>query len=103
MKAKKIAILLFSAVIGCAVAKTYSNLQEEDVKVSDIKKERKTNVKRSVKSENVPTVTAEAETKPAQTEAVKPSYGEFTSSQKSVVFGDVLIIVDMTMMFKWVK
>ena len=87
MKAKKIAILLFSAVIGCTVAKTYSNFQEDEVKVSDIKKERKTNVKRSVKSENVPTVTAEAETKPAQTEAVKPSYGEFTSSQKSGVIG----------------
>ena len=87
MKAKNIAILLFSAVVGCVVAKTYSSLQEEDGKTTDVKKERKTIVKKSVKSENESTVMAETDTNPVQTDTVNPSYGEYASSQKSGVIG----------------
>lgn len=85
MKAKNIAILLFSAVIGCAVAKTYTGIQDGKVKTSDVKKERKANVKNNVKCEKESTVESETET--VQTEVVKPSYGEYASSQKSGVIG----------------
>ncbi|MEE1258953.1 MAG: SpvB/TcaC N-terminal domain-containing protein, partial [Paludibacteraceae bacterium] len=85
MKAKNIAILLFSAVIGCAVAKTYSSLQEEGGKTTDVRKERKTNVKKDVVSESEPTV--EHETESVQAEVAKPSYGEYASLQKSGVVG----------------
>ncbi len=85
MKAKNIAILLFSAVIGCAVAKTYSSLQEEGGKTTDVRKERKTNVTKDVVSESEPTV--EHETESVQAEVAKPSYGEYASLQKSGVVG----------------
>lgn len=85
MKAKNIAILLFSTVIGCAVAKTYTDLQEGKEKTSDVKKERKANVKNNVKCEKESTV--EHETESVQTEVVKPSYGEYASLQKSGVVG----------------
>ena len=86
MKAKNIAILLFSAVIGCTVAKTYSNLQEENVKSSAVKKERKANVKKNVKSETK--IVKETETKSVQTEEIKSSsYSEYISTQRSGVIG----------------
>ena len=80
MKAKNIAILLFSAVIGCAVAKTYSNLHEEDVKSPAVKKERKANVTNRVKSETE--IVKETEPESVQTEEKKTSsYIEYASMQ----------------------
>ena len=78
MKAKNIAILLFSAVIGCAVAKTYSNRQDDDQKISNVKRERKVGVKENVKSETEATESSVAET--VNAENFKPSYMEYASS-----------------------
>ncbi|MBO4736179.1 MAG: hypothetical protein J5614_07265, partial [Paludibacteraceae bacterium] len=84
--AKNIAILLFSAVIGCAVAKTYSNLHEEDVKSPAVKKERKANVKKSIKSETE--IVKETEPESVQTEEKKTSsYIEYASMQRRGVVG----------------
>ena len=85
MKAKNIAILLFSAVIGCAVAKTYSNRQDDDQKISNVKRERKVGVKENVKSETEATESSVAET--VNAENFKPSYMEYASLQRSGVVG----------------
>ncbi|MBQ8019974.1 MAG: type IV secretion protein Rhs, partial [Paludibacteraceae bacterium] len=85
MKAKNIAILLFSAVLGCAVAKTYSNRQDDDQKISDVKSERKAGVKENVKSETEAAESSVAET--VNAENVKPSYMEYASLQRRGVVG----------------
>lgn len=87
MKAKKIVVLLLSTVIGCTVAKTYSSLSVESEKTPEVKKEKKSIVKKQSKPEAVSIADTVVKTTQIENEEQKSSYKEYASKQKSGIVG----------------